>query len=65
MPNEGKWLVPQNDTVRGQKFICSVCEKIAYYPQPTRSKSWVKHCGYSYCPNCGAKMDGERRTEND
>lgn len=55
----GEWLTPQNDTIRGQKFTCSVCGKIAYYPQPTRLKNWVKHCSYEYCPHCGAKMDGK------
>ena len=55
----GKWLTTQNDTIRGQKFTCSICGKIAYFPQPTRSKNWVKHCGYEYCPHCGARMDGK------
>lgn len=53
----GEWKTTENDTVRGQKFLCSVCKKIAYFPQPTRDKSWVKHCGYTRCPYCGAKMD--------
>ena len=56
---QGKWLEKENDTVRGQKFLCSLCKKVAYFPQPTRDKKWVKHCGYSCCPNCGAKMDGK------
>lgn len=60
--NTGEWLTPENDTIRGQKFTCSICGKIAYCPQPTRLKNWVKHCHYEYCPNCGAKMDGK---END
>ena len=57
----GEWLTPQKDTIRGQKFTCSVCGKIAYYPQPTRNKNWIKHCGYEYCPHCGAKMDEKHK----
>ena len=59
----GKWLTTQNDTIRGQKFTCSICGKIAYCPQPTRLKNWVKHCNYEYCPHYGAKMDGKGGAE--
>ena len=34
-------------------YRCSACD--AKYPDVE---------GYRYCPNCGAKMDGERRTDN-
>jgi tRNA(Ile2) C34 agmatinyltransferase TiaS len=34
------------------KEKCTVCGGIVY-----------AH-GFNYCPNCGAKMDGERRTDN-
>ena len=34
--------------------VCSVCEW----------DSLMYNCNWSYCPNCGAKMDGERRTDN-
>ena len=54
---KGHWISVES-TKKGQKFACSVCRKIAYYPQPTRSKDWVKHCGYRYCPNCSADMRG-------
>ena len=59
----GEWLTTENDTEKGQKFTCSVCKKIAYYPQPTRDKSWVKHCGYTRCPYCGAKMDKKEEVQ--
>ena len=53
----GEWSQVET-THRGQKFRCSVCKGVAYYPQPTRDKKWSKHCGYDFCPNCGAVMRG-------
>ena len=32
---------------------CSVCGVVEYF-----NKGWKK---FNYCPNCGAKMDGERK----
>lgn len=58
----GRWI-EADSTRKGQKFVCSVCKGVSYYPQPTRSKNWVKHCGYSYCPHCIAKMDGKDGAE--
>lgn len=54
----GYWKEADN-TRRGHKFICSECNGVSYYPQPTRDKNWVKHCGYAHCPYCLAKMDGK------
>lgn len=31
---------------------CSVCNHMCYYP---------RMYGYNFCPNCGAKMDSERK----
>ena len=42
----GRWI-PQDD--RYVKFMCSVCESKNYDGSG------------NYCPNCGAKMDGERK----
>lgn len=56
----GEWE-EVDSTPKGQMFHCSVCHKTAYFPQPTRDKTWKKQCPYTYCPNCGAKMDGERK----
>lgn len=49
------WL-EENRRPKSEIFVCSACGGTAYYPQPTRDKTWQKHCHYKYCPNCGAKM---------
>jgi len=36
-------------------MTCSVCDKDWYYDDNNCDE-------FNYCPNCGAKMDGERRT---
>ena len=52
----GEW-VEENRRPRSMQFVCSVCHRTAYDPQPTRDKAWRKRCRYAYCPNCGARMD--------
>ena len=46
----GYW---ENANGRPKTYIrkCSVCGKEAYF--------CGRGCSYKYCPNCGAKMDGE------
>lgn len=46
----GKWI--QSKYVRSL-FICSVCSKSTDVTFNGRNKL------YAYCPNCGARMDGE------
>lgn len=50
----------ENRRAKSSKFICSACGRLTHYIQPTRVRNWEKRCLYKYCPNCGAKMDGER-----
>ena len=47
-------------------FYCSECGGHAYWPQANNVKKAVQRkCGYEKCPHCGAKMDGERREDDD
>ena len=53
----GKWLEDEEDVKWGNSLIkrfCSNCKKTAYWDEE-------KYCFvlFKYCPNCGAKMDGE------
>ena len=45
----GRWIpVPSSDMVTGKAYTCSECEKM-------RFGSFKPN----YCPNCGARMDGD------
>lgn len=61
-PKRGEWT-EENRRPKSAQFVCSICHRTAYDPQPTRDPKWVKRCRYAYCPNCGAKMErGEAET---
>ena len=46
----GRWVaVPSSDMMTGKAYKCSECKKMRY-------GSWMPN----YCPNCGAKMDGDK-----
>lgn len=52
-PTYGEWIA------HGYKWRCSVCKRrLNLDGTPTEN-------GFYFCPNCGAKMDGERRSENE
>lgn len=55
---KGEWI-EDNSRERSMMWRCSVCGKIAYYPTIGKRKNYKKHCGYNFCPNCGADMRGE------
>lgn len=44
----GRWILRNTCDPNTEKYHCSVCDKIP------RSL-----CPENYCPNCGARMDGE------
>ena len=47
---QGYWS-KANNRQKSYIRVCSVCGKEAYF--------CGKGCSYKYCPNCGARMDGE------
>lgn len=50
----GEWISDDGDVL----FHCSECEAQI-------STSWDYESDWGYCPNCGAKMDGERGKNGD
>lgn len=47
----GKWVKKTADCV--YYYACSECE------EPVLKSRWGHDCFTRYCPNCGAKMDGD------
>jgi hypothetical protein len=48
----GKWVLDKPDEYGNRKPKCSVCGEYHLY-------SWSDYTRCNYCPQCGAKMDGE------
>ena len=53
----GRWIT--SATTWGEKAICSVCGRDLYVNEPGNGLLNIEDL--HYCPNCGAKMDRERR----
>lgn len=51
----GKWILEREPNGKPLCFHCSVCDNDFHYVG-------IKTL-YNYCPNCGTKMDGERKDE--
>ena len=53
---EGQW-VKANKRPKSYQYRCTACGGEAYY--------CGSECGYDYCPNCFAKMGGEKSEEKE
>ena len=58
LPKEGEWITTRTEYHDGEIY-CSVCD----FDAPTEGD--YRQVKTNYCPNCGAKMDGERKDERD
>lgn len=56
----GRWELHGNDDDLGSSYFCSSCHS-------SFDEDWFYANGeftpFNYCPNCGAKMDGEEESE--
>ena len=52
LPKRGKWI---NSKERMRPDMCSVCGCVY------EADRFMDKIAWNYCPNCGARMDGERR----
>lgn len=54
----GWWFDTGAENETGNIYFCSVCNK---YHNPNKKDVQMKHAKEkpAYCPNCGAKMDGD------
>ena len=48
----GRWILLPNRTAPSKLFRCSECENV------TEHKHFSRNGYYSYCKDCGARMDG-------
>ena len=55
----GEWQYEQLDEYKFYKVTCPYCD--AYYMG--NYDAYNEPDDFNYCPNCGAKMDGDRREE--
>ena len=58
---KGEWI-EDNPREKSMMWRCSVCGRIAYYPTIGERKNYKKHCGYNFCPNCGAEMQNRDKS---
>ena len=50
----GRWIDMQEDDATEGMWRCSICGDDRYFDIMTPAE-----CGSFYCPNCGARMDGD------
>ena len=56
----GHWIRPDVPNTRSYKWQCSECGQTAYWLHYGNRGNKNIICKYSYCPHCGAKMDGDK-----
>ena len=56
-PKRGRWVLKE----RAHYFKCSLCKE----PIPYKFGYADSRRYYNFCPNCGAKMDAERKGDDD
>lgn len=62
---KGEWIRPTGcyTPTCSVKYQCTACGKLAHYIHGANSKKIRSQkdmiCAYKFCPNCGAKMEGE------
>jgi Zn finger protein HypA/HybF involved in hydrogenase expression len=54
----GEWSTIEDDYVGLVALQCSKCNEEYWFEEELPTKS------YNYCPNCGAKMDGDGNEKN-
>ncbi len=59
LPKEGEWIIKPHGTYGQLRAFCSACGK------HSGIGGIVSNQKKPYCPNCGAKMDGERKEQTD
>lgn len=53
----GRWISVDGES-ECDEYDCSACEQRRTFLEEMSLEDMAEH--YPYCPNCGAKMDGER-----
>ena len=51
----GRWITQWDLTLQKEYYCCSECRETFSYDKETG----IEMDNYTYCPNCGAKMEGE------
>lgn len=61
----GEWLNTDGDYTSAACSICKTEYEVATEEEAEKGLWDAFICSYRYCPNCGAKMDGKERQNNE